>query len=186
MAAQAVRYRLTVDDYHRMAETNILTEDDRVELLNGELFEMAAIGSRHAACVNRLSNLIAERRSDRFIVSTQNPVRLTSYSEPQPDISVLRPRTDFYASGHPGPEDVLFLIEVADSSADYDRTTKVPLYAASNIPEVWLVDLNAQEIEVFRVPSSHGYKETKRYMAGDNIASAAFPDLTLVVDEILA
>lgn len=125
--SQLVRHGLDVDDYHRMANSGVLGEDDRVELIEGEIVEMSPIGSRHAACVNRAHNWFVERLGGRAIVSVQNPVRLDRWSEPQPDIAVLGPSADYYAGGHPGPADVLFLIVVADTSVDTDRRYEIPL-----------------------------------------------------------
>ena len=124
-----------------MVDAGILAEDDRVELLEGDIVEMAPIGSRHAACVNRLNQLLSTRIAGPFIVAVQNPIRLGEFSEPQPDLAILRPRPDFYSESHPGPEDILLLVEVSDTSAEYDREVKVPAYGTAAIPEVWLVDL---------------------------------------------
>jgi Uma2 family endonuclease len=141
MGVQLARRLFTVAEYHKMAEAGILSEDDRVELLEGEIVAMSPIGSRHAGLVNRLNRLFSQRAGDQVVVSVQNPVRLGGYSEPQPDLALLRPRADFYTSSHPGPEDVLLAVEVAETSAAVDREVKVPLYARFGVPEVWLVDL---------------------------------------------
>lgn len=136
MSVQLLRRSFTVEEYHRMAEAGILREDDRVELLEGEIVEMTPIGSRHAACVDRLNQLGVRGVGPRAIVRVQSPVRLGERSEPQPDLTLLRARPDFYAHAHPGPADVLLIIEVAEASADADRTVKMPLYARAAIPEV--------------------------------------------------
>ncbi len=141
-SAMATRYRFTVEDYHKMAEVDILGEDDRVELIDGEIIEMAPIGRLHAVCVVRLTDLFGETLRRRAIVWAQNPIGLGERSEPQPDLALLRWRPNFYADADPRPEDVLLIIEVADTSLAYDRDIKVPLYARAGIPEVWLVDLN--------------------------------------------
>ncbi|GIW50689.1 MAG: hypothetical protein KatS3mg081_0044 [Gemmatimonadales bacterium] len=156
MAVQLMKRRFTVAEYHKMAEAGILGEDDRVELLEGELVAMAPIGSRHATCVRRLNYLLSRGVGERAIVDVQNPIRLSEYSEPQPDLALLKPRPDFYAAAHPGPEDVLLVVEVAETSADYDREVKIPLYARAGIPEVWLVDLAGAQIETFRQPAQGG------------------------------
>src|ERR671938_544657 len=141
MSVQVAKRCFSVDEYYRMGEAGILTEDDRVELIEGEIIEMSPIGSRHAACVNRLNTLLGRHLRQTAIVSVQNPIRLDAYSEPEPDVALLRPRADYYESGHPTPADALLIVEVADTSADYDRIIKLPLYAKAGIPEAWLVDL---------------------------------------------
>jgi Uma2 family endonuclease len=185
VAVQLLRRRFAVEEYHRMAEAGILTEDDRVELIEGEIVEMAPIGSRHAACVKRLNRLFSQRVGERAIVDVQNPIRLGQHSEPQPDLSLLRPRQDFYASAHPGPQDVLLVIEVAETSADYDRQVKAPLYARAGVPELWLVDLQGQALEVFRSPTAAGYQETQRLSRGQLLSPQALDDLKVPVAEIL-
>src|SRR5207247_3212709 len=139
--------RFTVDEYYRMAETGILAEDDRVELLDGEIVEMSPIGPRHAATVTRLDHLFNRLVGDRAIVRAQNPVRLDGYSEPEPDIALVTPRADFYRAEHPTPRDILLIVEVADTSLRYDRHTKLPGYARAGVPEAWLVDLTADRVE---------------------------------------
>lgn len=186
MAVQLLKRLFTVAEYHRMAEAGILSEDDRVELIEGEIVEMAPIGSRHAGHVNRLNRLFSQWAGDQAIVSVQNPVRLGEHSEPQPDLALLKPRSDFYAQSHPGPEDVLLVVEVAETSADYDREVKVPLYARFGVPEVWLVDLAGEGIEVYRQPSPQGYQEARTVRRGEAVAPLLLlPDLPLAVDAIL-
>jgi Uma2 family endonuclease len=185
MAVRVSRRRFTVDEYRRMLESGILAEDDRVELINGEIVEMAPIGSRHAACVKRLNNLFSRQVGDRAVVGVQDPVRLDEYSEPQPDLTLLRPRPDYYAGGHPGPEDVLLVVEVAETSAEYDRQIKVPLYARAGIREVWLVDLAASAVEVYREPTPEGYRQVRRFGRGETLSPEALPDINLALDDIL-
>jgi Uma2 family endonuclease len=181
------RRRFTVDEYHRMAEAGILGEDDRVELLEGEIVEMSPIGWRHQACVDRLTQRLVPALQDRAILRPQGPIRLSPDSEPQPDLVVLRPRADFYAEGGPGPEDVLWLIEISDTSLRYDRDVKVPLYARYGIPEVWVVDLAEERVLVYRDPDpAEGYRSVQALGRGARLAPRAFPDLELAVDEILA
>ena len=152
----ALRRLLTVDEYHRMGEAGILTDDDRVELIEGELVAMAPIGSEHVAATNALTHLLVLAVGDRGIVSVQNPVRLTRRSEPQPDFAVLKPRDD-YRTTLPRPEDTMLAVEVANTSLDYDRNVKLALYARSGIPEVWIVNLAAMEVEVYRSPVADSY-----------------------------
>ena len=185
MAVQLTRWRFTTADYHRIAESGVLTEDDRVELIDGEILEMSPIGRKHAACVDRLAQLFFSRVGGRAIVRVQNPIELSEHAEPQPDLALLRPRADFYAAGHPGPEDILLVVEVADSSVEFDRQVKAPLYARSGIPELWLVDLDRDHIEVYRDPTSDGYGTTRVLRRDDAISPSAFPDLKIVVGEIL-
>ena len=168
-----------------MAEAGILGEDDRVELIDGELIEMSPIGSRHAACVNRLTRLLTAGAGERAIVGVQNPVQLGIKQEPQPDLALLKYRPDFYAVTHPGPEDVILLVEVADSSANYDREVKLPLYARAGVPEVWLVLLDEGGIEVHRSPSPRGYKQTVRIYPGESLGVSGLPSLEIAADQIL-
>ncbi len=185
MAVSISRRVFTVSEFERMGEAGILSEDDRVELIEGEIITMSPIGSRHPACVNRLNNLLVPTVGQRAIVSVQNPIRLGDYSEPEPDISLLRPRTDFYAQALPNAVDVLLLVEVAETSIDYDRTVKVPLYARASIPEVWLVDLAQEVIWQYARPDNGAYQEIRQARRGQSLTSAALPQLTLVVNDIL-
>ncbi len=185
MSVQVVRRLFTVDEYYKMAQAGILHEDDRLELIEGEIVEMAAIGSRHAGCVNRIAQVFYARLGGRAIVSVQNPIRLSERSEPQPDLTLLRPRPDFYSTAHPGPEDMLLLIEVADTTEDYDRDVKIPLYARYGIPEVWLVYLALDSIEVYRGPAPEGYREVQAVRRGERISVQAFPDVVLAASEVL-
>ncbi len=179
------KYRFTVHDYHRMAEAGILGEDDRVELIEGEIIEMSPIGSRHAGCVNRLTRLLVRGVGNRAVIGAQNPVRVSDLSEPQPDIAVLEPRADDYAGRHPEPADVLLLIEVADTSLAADRDVKAPLYAVSGIAEYWIVDLENGAVDVFRDPTPQGYRTTHRARRGETLRPLAFPELTIAVGEIV-
>lgn len=185
--AEPLKRLFTRDEYYAMAEAGILKQEDRVELIEGEIYRMAPIGNPHAGCVNRLvrafSTLVGQSRT---ILSPQNPVHLNDISEPQPDVTLLRPREDFYSEGHPQPADVLLLIEAADSSIRFDRSTKVPLYALNGIAEVWLVELVKRCIEVYRHPARDGYKTVQRFHRGDRIAPQAFPDFEIEVAAILS
>lgn len=185
MARLAATRRFTVDEYYRMAAVGILTEDDRVELIEGEIVQMPPIGSRHASCVARLDRLCNRLVGDLALVFCQNPVRLSVRSEPEPDLMLIRPRADEYAAAHPGPADVLLVIEVADTSAGYDRKQKAPLYARFGIPEMWLVDLGRDLIEVLRDPSTRGYRTVRVCRRGERIGSIALPQLEVAVDDIL-
>ena len=186
MAVRVVKRRFTVEEYHRMAQAGILTEDDRVELIEGEIIETAPIGSRHAACVNRLNRLFSQSVGDRAMISVQNPIRLGVHSEPHPDLALLKPRGDFYASAHPTAQDVLLVIEVAETSIDYDRQTRVPLYARAGVPEVWLVDLSGTRVEVYRLPREGRYSDVRIALQGETLTPQALPDVVVRVDEILS
>jgi Uma2 family endonuclease len=185
MALHLTKRRFTVAEYYQMAEAGILGEDDRVELIDGEIIEMTPIGRRHAACVDRLNRLFARGIGEAAQIRVQNPVQLDEYSEPQPDLTLLRPRPDFYASGHPTPADVLLLIEVGDTSAEVDRQVKVPLYAGSGIQELWLIDLEQETVTAYRDLADDRYRLVQPARRGDRIAPAAFPDRDLTVADIL-
>ncbi|MBI4506726.1 MAG: Uma2 family endonuclease, partial [Chloroflexi bacterium] len=177
--------KFTVDEYERMGQAGILGEDDRVELIEGEIVEMTPIGHRHAGCVKRLNRLFSQELGTTAVIGIQDPVRLSEDSEPQPDVAVLRPRADLYASAHPTPADVLLLIEVAESSAEPDRRVKVPLYARGGVPEVWLVDLGGETVTVYRDPTPDGYRTERTVQRGETLAPAALPDLQVLSAEVL-
>jgi len=179
------RRRFTREEYHRMADAGILHEDDRVELIEGEIVLMTPIGRRHAACVAELNRLLVPAVGNRALLWPQNPITLPNESEPQPDIVLLRPRADRYRQDDARPEDVLLLVEVADTSQRYDRTVKLPLYGAAGIPEVWIVDLAGEVIEVYRRPTPSDYSQVERVGRGGVVAPGAFPDIVLPVDTIL-
>jgi len=177
------RRLLTVDEYHRMGQAGILTEEDRVELIEGELVAMAPIGSEHAAATNALTRLLVLAVGDRAIVSVGNPVRLSQRSEPQPDFAVLKPRGD-YKTMLPRPEDTMLAVEVANSSLDYDRKIKLALYARSGIPEVWIVNLAAGEVEVYQSPVADRYTASARAGRSDTLTITALPGALIPISEI--
>lgn len=156
------RRPITVAEYHRMGEVGILGERDRVELIEGELVAMSPIGSYHHGTIITLTQALVRAVGDRAMVSVQGPVRLDDFSEPEPDFALLRPRSDTYRNAHAEPADVLLLIEVADTSLNYDRAVKRALYSRHAIPELWIVDLNAGEVEVCRQPGAGGYAAVTR------------------------
>jgi len=185
MRAAASRHQFTVEEFHHMGAAGILHHSDRVELVDGQIIQMAAIGSRHAACVGRLTRLMLPL-AEELIVWVQNPVRLDRYTELVPDVALLRPRDDFYAEAHPSPEDVLLLIEVAESTLDYDRQTKIPAYGRAGVPEVWLVNLPNRRIEVFRDPSPEsGYMESASLPEGAVVQAVDAAGFSAKVGEIL-
>ena len=162
-----------------MAEADIFDPKDRVELIDGEVVEMSPIGSRHAACVSRLMHLVLPRLSELAIVRAQLPIQVGDFSEPEPDIALLRWRDDFYADHHPMPPDVLLVVEVADIFLRHDLLRKAPLYIAGGVPEVWVVDLVADGVHLTRGADS------QQLRAGESLAPLAFPDLVLEVAAIL-
>ena len=177
------RHRLDVDTYHRMAGAGIFGEDDRIELIDGDLIDMAPIGQGHAAAVAGLNEALVMACAGRAIVSPQNPVLLDRSSEPQPDLAVLRRRADFYATGErPGPADVLLIVEVADSSIGFDRSVKLPLYARAGIPELWIVDIKRRALDAYRVPDGDFYRERTTHRAGEQVALAAAPEIVVRLD----
>jgi Uma2 family endonuclease len=186
MAVQLVTYRFTVQDYHRMAEAGIFREDDRLELLEGEIVEMPPRGPGHAGGVKHLMNgFLPLQVESKAIISVQDPIHLGEHSEPQPDLALLKPRPDFYSLEHPGPENVLLVVEVMESSASYDREVKVPLYARFGILETWLVDLEQGLIDMYRAPAPGGYQQVRTLGQGERLSPQAFPELILTVDELL-
>ncbi len=177
------RHRISADEYHRMGEAGIFSEDDRVELIEGEIIDMTPIGTRHADAVRKLIQILASNLPKEALLDVQNPVRLNDDNEPQPDMAVIKNRR--YIDIHPGPEDILLLIEIADTSLDYDRNIKVPLYARHGIPEVWLVDLAGEIVEVFRKPSPTGYLEVGRHGLGERFKALLLPEVEVDPEELL-
>lgn len=179
------RHRLTVGDYYRMGEAGIFTPDARVELIEGEIIDMAPIGTRHGSAVKRLVALLTAALGARVIVAVQDPLRLSDLSEPEPDLMLLKPRADFYADAHPGAADVLLLIEVADTSARYDREIKLPLYARYGVPEVWIVDLEARLLRLYRDPAGDAYGQVSATGAPGRTPIAALPGFEIDLAQIL-
>jgi len=179
------RRSFTVAEYERMGQFGIFSEDARVELVCGEIIDMSPIGERHAACVDFLTQFITLRLRHGAIVRVQNPVRLDDYSEPQPDITVLKRRDDFYRHAHPRPEDVLLVIEVSDTTLEYDRKVKVPLYAAAGIPEAWVVNIAEESIEVYGDPEGGEYRSVRSYARGRRLQSHTLASLRVSVSKVL-
>lgn len=180
------RHRLTVEEYHRMGEAGILAPDARVELIEGEIVDMAPIGSRHAGIVEQLSHLFEQALRGRAMIRAQNPVSLGARSEPQPDVALVRPRSDFYKPAHPRPSDILLLVEVADASLDHDRDVKMPLYAAHGIPEAWLIDLETSSLTRYREPGPAGYGHAESLEAARSVAVSAFDDVSIDLSALFA
>ena len=175
------RHRLTVEEYYRMAESGIFREDDRVELIEGEIIDMAPIGPVHTSATNRLNAIFSRCAGNQAIVSIQNPIRLNPNNEPQPDLALLCYRADYYREAHPGPADVLLLVEVADSSLRYDVDVKLPLYARHGIPEVWIVDLEHRRLEVYRRPDGEVYLEKHCPEPGEAVIPAGLAECAVDV-----
>jgi Uma2 family endonuclease len=184
VGVERARRLFTIEEYERMVETGILERDDRVELIEGEIVEMSPIGDPHAAFVANLNHLLVSHMGDRARVWVQGPVRVPPRSKPQPDLALLRPRS--YVRAGATAEDVLLVIEVADTSLQYDRTVKLRLYARAGIPEYWIVDANAETLAVYRTPSGDGYQDHRHASRGDTVAPLAFPDAAIPADAIFA
>jgi Uma2 family endonuclease len=185
MRSDITRKLFTTDEYYRMAEVGILTPEDRVELIEGEIVRMSPIGTRHAACVIRATDMFTLRFRGRAIVSVQNPAHLNQYNEPQPDILLLKPRKDYYSSQHPTADDTLLLLEVSDTTLKFDITVKIPIYAATGITEAWVADLRNDVIRVFRDPISGQYQTILTFNAEDELSILAFPNVAFKVSELI-
>ena len=185
MVAVQEKYRFTVEEYYRMGEVGILSPDVRVELVDGEIRRMPPIDPPHASIVHRLNAVLGRKLLGKVVVGIQSPIRMDDFNEPQPDVTVLRFRDDYYGSQHPMPADVLLVIEVADTSLRYDRDEKMPRYGAAGIPESWLVDVQAGTITVFTKPRAGGYGQERVVTRGQEIMSVAVEGLRLQVDEAL-
>jgi Uma2 family endonuclease len=185
MSAEINPKRFNVTEYYQMAEAGILKPDDRVELIEGAIIEISPIGSPHAACVYRLYSSLPEIIKHRALVWVRNPVRLDDFSEPVPDVSLLKLRKDFYAAHHPMPTDVLLIIEVADSTLLKDRNIKVPLYARAGLAEVWLVNLPKELIEVYSDPVNGKYRKCEKFKRGEVVKSPTVKGLSLKVNEVI-
>ena len=190
VAVERPRHRFSVDDYHRMIEVGVLTPDDKVELIAGEVVgRMSAMNARHGGCIRQLQRRLERALGDSASISTQLPVAIPDYDEPEPDISVLRYREDEYAEMHPTAADVLIAIEVSDTSIHYDRRVKLPMYAHASIPESWLVDSTRRGdlIERHTDPDSDTgtYRTVVQVRRGEAITSTVLPDLSLPVDKVL-
>jgi Uma2 family endonuclease len=185
MRTEVTKKLFTVDEYYRMADAGILNEDSRVELINGEIIQMSPIGNPHMACVDRATAVFAAALAGRAMVSIQNPVTIDNYNEPQPDVVLMKTRADYYLSKRHTPEDTLLLVEVADTTLAYDRKVKLPIYAASKIQEVWIVDIEHDAILVHRDPADRSYKTRLTLHRGDSVSLIAIPDVVFKVEDFL-
>ena len=178
------RTRISTDRYHRMVATGVLTKYDRVELIEGDMLDMAPIGTKHSAITSRLHELFVLAVSRSATVVSGGPVNLGEFSEPQPDLMLLKRREDFYGGKLPEAADVLLLIEVSDSSLAFDQGVKLNLYARYGVAEYWIVDVEGKRVVTYREPEAKGYLRTLEFAAADSVAPTAFPDVSIAVGEI--
>ena len=185
MDAAPTKRRFTVQEYYCMGEAGILRPDERTELIKGEIYVMPPVGPGHAECGSKVERSFHRRLGDRAVVRSQYPIRLPDDGEPQPDVALVRPRPEGYGRSHPQPEDVFLLVEVSDTSLKHDREVKLPLYAAAGIPEVWLMDLPDDRIEVHCDPSPEGYRSISFVPRGGTVTPLAFPEINIPCAELL-
>jgi Uma2 family endonuclease len=185
MAVQLTKRLFTVDDYHRMVDAGILHEKDRVELIEGEVLAMSPIGPPHCAAVDRATRAMVNGAGEKAIVRVQAPVQLDRYNQPEPDIVLLKPKEDFYATRHPGPADILLIVEVAQSSIDYDRSVKARIYSRTGIVEYWLADVEQDCVFVFSDPGKNGYRTVRQFSRGQSLTPYLLPNCQVTVDSLL-
>lgn len=178
--------RWSVQDYHRMVETGILQPDEHVELIEGQIFQMAPKGPVHSAVITRIGRILGAQLGERVLLRFQDPIHLSDDSEPEPDIAVVHPHPLDYEDHHPTPEEVYFLIEVADRTMKRDKDLKAPVYARSNIQEYWILDVNAPQLLIFREPFPQGYQQEMRVAATEFVRPIAFPDIEVWVEALLS
>jgi Uma2 family endonuclease len=182
---QPRRLRFSVDEYYKMIELGMLKDYEKAEIIDGELIQKMPIGDKHAAVVNRLTRIFVKNVSDDILVSVQNPLRLSDFNEPEPDL-VLADLTKYDGNRHPRPEEVILLVEVSDSALKYDRDFKIPLYAEAGIPEVWIVNLPSNHIEIHQKLNSEIYQLVKIFKADATVISESLPGFSIAVEDILA
>ena len=180
------KHPISAEEYLRMGEGQVFAPEARLELIEGEIVEMAPIDPPHAGRVKKLNRLFAQRAGDQAVVSVQDPIVISDRSVPQPDLALLKPRADYYTDSHPTVSDVYLLVEVADTTLAFDLGTKVPLYARCGIAEVWVVDVNERVIHVFREPGSTGYGTTLTVKAGQSVACLAVPAAFIELEELFS
>lgn len=185
MRMESARKLFTTDDVLKMAEAGLFGPEERIELIDGEIIEMSPVGNWHVNCVNRATAFFTEAFGRSAIVSIQNALHLNIHNMPQPDVVVFKPRADFYGSGSPTPADVLFLVEVSDSTLRRDRNIKLPRFATSGIPEVWIEDLKHDLVLVYRDPEGSQYRTQLTFRHGDSISPLAFPNSIFHVDDLI-
>lgn len=185
MSLPISKYYFSAAEFERMGEAGVFAKDARLELIEGEIIEMSPIGSRHAACVRFLGRFLNRAVGDIALVSTRNPARLNDFSEPEPDLALLRLRDDFYRDAHPTPADVLLIIEVADTTLGYDRQVKVPLYAKAGIEEIWIVNLTEEQIETYSGLADGHYQTVVNFRRGEEAHDRTIANLSVVVADAL-
>jgi Uma2 family endonuclease len=182
---QLLTHKFDFEQYQQMGKAGIFHPEARLELINGEIVTMSPIGLKHTVTINRLTRFLVQNIGEQGIVSIQNSFRIPNYSEPEPDILILKPRDDFYAGKFPLPEDILLLIEVADSSLRYDQTTKMSLYAEQNIPEYWIANLERDILEIYRQPQNKSYlKQSLIDNSHITFSPLAFLNITMTLKDI--
>jgi len=179
------KYRVSVKEWHKMGKYNIFPPETRIELIEGEIIAMAPIGATHAGCVFNLIEILSTQKGKAAQINVQNPIQLNNLSEPEPDFVLLRPNPQLYQNGHPTAADILLLIEVSDSTINYDRGTKIPLYAKDGIVESWIIDLNAKQVEVYLNPTRQGYTEKRIFLPGEMLIPSQLPHIKIGVSDIL-
>lgn len=184
MSVEIARHCFTADEFERMAERGVFLEDARLELVEGEIVEMSPIGKRHAACVDALNWWLNQKAGREAIVRVQSPILLDNFSQPQPDLALLKRREDFYRDALPTPADVLLVVEVADTSVEYDRQVKLPIYARARVAEVWIVNLPDELIETYSRPVGDAYEAKAERRRGEQVSSTALPALVVEVDAV--
>jgi Uma2 family endonuclease len=186
MAVEVTRRRFTADEYLRMAETGILSPTDRVELIEGEIVKVSAQGPPHRAAVARATQTMILTLGGRAQVHAQGPARLNLFNVPEPDLMLLRPRSDFYSSFHPAGADIFLIVEVADTTLNYDRTVKAGIYARLGVREYWIADLNADSLLRHTKPTLGIYREVASFSRGQRLSPELLPDWSIAVDDLLA
>ena len=178
------KYPITINHFQKMIERGIFEEDEHIELIEGELIAMAPIGPDHSSKTRKLNRQFSQKIGDLALVDMQNPIVLDDHSEPEPDLALLRPRDDFYETANPTAKDVLLLVEVADSSLNYDKKTKIPLYARQGIPEVWLINVPNRQVEIYLKPSPEGYRQILIPEKQECISPTLLPSVSIKVSDI--
>jgi Uma2 family endonuclease len=186
MQTEVTKKRFTVEEYYKMDEAGILSPKVRTELIDGEIIEVTTMGARNASVLSRVTRLFVKLFNGKAILRAQLPFPISEFTEVQPDAALFKPSMDYYGSAHPGPGDVLLVLEIADSSLKYDRDMKLKVYAAANVPEVWIADLRGDSLLVFRDPSSANYKTSLSFKREDSIFCLSFSDIQFSVQELLA
>jgi Uma2 family endonuclease len=185
MPTEATKKLFTVDEYYKLAEIGVLSECVRTELLEGEILEMSPMGTSHAASIARATESFVVSLSGKADVRVQLPLRLSAHSEPEPDVCLVKPRLDRYGTHHPGPDDVLLVLEISDSSLRYDRDVKLPIYAAAGVAEAWIEDLPNRTLHVYREPQGGGYKTVLQFRSDESVSPLAFPATAFTVASLI-